>query len=183
MQLIILKCFRSCGFLNGGNGWFYGAQLLFHNQLICFCLTGLAVYHTNETHFPHWLSWRRLPLRRQRDWHCAEGSGTDGLDSQNQPLRFCDRCGFIHLFCMCCFQVQVEKIRTPEDHIGAVLERAKAEYIQKTYRIPSWSSAEDFLEKLAFRTGKLLKVWPDCGVSDKMNCQLGPRGTFVYSFL
>ncbi|XP_016358012.1 LOW QUALITY PROTEIN: nucleolar GTP-binding protein 2-like [Sinocyclocheilus anshuiensis] len=43
--------------------------------------------------------------------------------------------------------VQVEKIRNPEDHIGAVLERAKAEYIQKTYRIPSWSSAEDFLEK------------------------------------
>lgn len=56
-------------------------------------------------------------------------------------------------------QVQVEKIRNPEDHIGAVLERAKAEYIQKTYHIPSWNSAEDFLEKLAFRTGKLLKVW------------------------
>ncbi len=67
----------------------------------------------------------------------------------------------------------MEKIRTPEDHIGAVLERAKPEYIQKTYRIPSWSSAEDFLEKLAFRTGKLLKVWPDCGESDKTNCQLG----------
>lgn len=77
----------------------------------------------------------------------------------------------------------MEKIRSPEDHIGAVLERAKAEYIQKTYRIPSWSSAEDFLEKLAFRTGKLLKVWPDCGESDKTNCQLGPCGIFVYSFL
>lgn len=82
MQFIILKCFRSCGFLNGENGWVYGlvqAQLLCHNQLFCFCLTGLAVYHTNETHFPHWLSWRRLPLRRQRDWHCAEGSGTMAL--------------------------------------------------------------------------------------------------------
>ncbi len=77
----------------------------------------------------------------------------------------------------------MEKIRSPEDHIGAVLERAKAEYIQKTYRIPSWSSAEDFLEKLAFRTGKLLKVWPDCGESDKTNCQLGPCSIFVYSFL
>ena len=52
----------------------------------------------------------------------------------------------------------MEKIRNPEEHIGAVLERAKPEYIQKTYRIPTWSSAEDFLEKLAFRTGKLLKV-------------------------
>ncbi|KAK9960933.1 hypothetical protein ABG768_008764 [Culter alburnus] len=72
--------------------------------------------------------------------------------------------------------VQVEKIRTPEDHIGAVLERAKAEYIQKTYRIPSWSSAEDFLEKLAFRTGKLLKrgripffVKPPGGEMDEEN--------------
>lgn len=55
-------------------------------------------------------------------------------------------------------QVQVEKIKNPEEHIEAVLERAKPEYIQKTYRIPSWNSAENFLEKLAFRTGKLLKV-------------------------
>lgn len=55
-------------------------------------------------------------------------------------------------------KVQVEKIRNPEEHIGAVLERAKPEYIQKTYHVPTWNSAEDFLEKLAFRTGKLLKV-------------------------
>ncbi|XP_037683614.1 nucleolar GTP-binding protein 2 isoform X2 [Choloepus didactylus] len=54
--------------------------------------------------------------------------------------------------------VQVEKIKTPEDHIGAVLERAKPEYISKTYKIDSWENAEDFLEKLAFRTGKLLKL-------------------------
>lgn len=55
-------------------------------------------------------------------------------------------------------KVQVEKIKNPEEHIGPVLERAKPEYIQKTYRIPTWNSPEDFLEKLAFRTGKLLKV-------------------------
>uniref|UniRef100_A0A8C0HTE6 Nucleolar GTP-binding protein 2 n=1 Tax=Balaenoptera musculus TaxID=9771 RepID=A0A8C0HTE6_BALMU len=54
--------------------------------------------------------------------------------------------------------VQVEKIKTPEDHIGAVLERAKPEYITKMYKIDSWENAEDFLEKLAFRTGKLLKL-------------------------
>ena len=52
----------------------------------------------------------------------------------------------------------MEKIKHPEEHIPAVLERAKPEYIQKTYRIPTWSSPEDFLEKLAFRTGKLHKV-------------------------
>lgn len=55
-------------------------------------------------------------------------------------------------------KVQVEKIKNPEEHIGPVLERAKPEYVQKTYRIPTWNSPEDFLEKLAFRTGKLLKV-------------------------
>uniref|UniRef100_A0A8C5P793 Nucleolar GTP-binding protein 2 n=1 Tax=Leptobrachium leishanense TaxID=445787 RepID=A0A8C5P793_9ANUR len=54
--------------------------------------------------------------------------------------------------------VQVEKIKNPEDHISTVLERAKPEYISKTYRIESWENAEDFLEKLAFRTGKLLKT-------------------------
>ncbi|POI32955.1 hypothetical protein CIB84_003293 [Bambusicola thoracicus] len=53
--------------------------------------------------------------------------------------------------------VQVEKIKSPEDHISAVLERAKPEYIRKTYKIDFWEDTEDFLEKLASRTGKLLK--------------------------
>lgn len=56
------------------------------------------------------------------------------------------------------FQVQVEKIKSPEDHISAVLERAKPEYIRRTYKIDSWKDTEEFLEKLAARTGKLLKV-------------------------
>uniref|UniRef100_A0A672HCJ4 Nucleolar GTP-binding protein 2 n=1 Tax=Salarias fasciatus TaxID=181472 RepID=A0A672HCJ4_SALFA len=73
--------------------------------------------------------------------------------------------------------VQVEKIKDPEDHIGAVLERAKPEYIQKTYRIPSWTSAEDFLEKLAFRTGKLLKGGePDLATVSKMVLNDWQRG-------
>lgn len=77
--------------------------------------------------------------------------------------------------------VQVEKIRTPEDHIGAVLERAKAEYIQKTYRIPSWSSAEDFLEKLASRTGKLLKGGePDLSTVSKMVLNDWQRGRIPF---
>uniref|UniRef100_A0A8C2H3H5 Nucleolar GTP-binding protein 2 n=1 Tax=Cyprinus carpio TaxID=7962 RepID=A0A8C2H3H5_CYPCA len=77
--------------------------------------------------------------------------------------------------------VQVEKIRNPEDHIGGVLERAKAEYIQKTYRIPSWSSAEDFLEKLAFRTGKLLKGGePDLSTVSKMVLNDWQRGRIPF---
>ncbi|CAK6964339.1 nucleolar GTP-binding protein 2 [Scomber scombrus] len=77
--------------------------------------------------------------------------------------------------------VQVEKIKCPEEHIGAVLERAKPEYIQKTYRIPTWNSAEDFLEKLAFRTGKLLKGGePDLSTVSKMVLNDWQRGRIPF---
>uniref|UniRef100_A0A8C0K3U5 Nucleolar GTP-binding protein 2 n=1 Tax=Canis lupus dingo TaxID=286419 RepID=A0A8C0K3U5_CANLU len=77
--------------------------------------------------------------------------------------------------------VQVEKIKTPEDHIGAVLERAKPEYISKTYKIDSWENAEDFLEKLAFRTGKLLKGGePDFQTVGKMVLNDWQRGRIPF---
>uniref|UniRef100_A0A8C5LWJ9 Nucleolar GTP-binding protein 2 n=1 Tax=Leptobrachium leishanense TaxID=445787 RepID=A0A8C5LWJ9_9ANUR len=77
--------------------------------------------------------------------------------------------------------VQVEKIKNPEDHISTVLERAKPEYISKTYRIESWENAEDFLEKLAFRTGKLLKGGePDCQTVSKMVLNDWQRGRIPY---
>lgn len=77
--------------------------------------------------------------------------------------------------------VQVEKIKTPEEHIGAVLERAKPEYIQKTYKIPTWSSDEDFLEKLAFRMGKLLKGGePDLSTVSKMVLNDWQRGRIPF---
>lgn len=77
--------------------------------------------------------------------------------------------------------VQVEKIKTPEDHVGAVLERAKPEYISKTYKIDSWENAEDFLEKLAFRTGKLLKGGePDLQTVGKMVLNDWQRGRIPF---
>ncbi|XP_023438506.2 nucleolar GTP-binding protein 2 [Dasypus novemcinctus] len=77
--------------------------------------------------------------------------------------------------------VQVEKIKTPEDHIGAVLERAKPEYVSKTYKIDSWENAEDFLEKLAFRTGKLLKGGePDLQTVGKMVLNDWQRGRIPF---
>ena len=39
-----------------------------------------------------------------------------------------------------------------------VLERVNEQYLCKTYQLTEWSDATDFLEKLAMRTGKLLKV-------------------------
>ncbi|XP_068592091.1 nucleolar GTP-binding protein 2 [Cebidichthys violaceus] len=77
--------------------------------------------------------------------------------------------------------VQVEKIKNPEDHIGAVLERAKPEYIQKTYRIPTWNSPEEFLEKLAMRTGKLMKGGePDLSTVSKMVLNDWQRGRIPF---
>ncbi|XP_021055553.1 nucleolar GTP-binding protein 2 [Mus pahari] len=77
--------------------------------------------------------------------------------------------------------VQVEKIKAPQDHIGAVLERAKPEYISKTYKIESWESAEDFLEKLALRTGKLLKGGePDLLTVSKMVLNDWQRGRIPF---
>uniref|UniRef100_A0A7M4E3A2 Nucleolar GTP-binding protein 2 n=1 Tax=Crocodylus porosus TaxID=8502 RepID=A0A7M4E3A2_CROPO len=77
--------------------------------------------------------------------------------------------------------VQVEKIKSPEDHISAVLERAKPEYIRKTYKIDSWKDTEDFLEKLAFRTGKLLKGGePDMPTVSKMVLNDWQRGRIPF---
>ncbi|KAM5179509.1 nucleolar GTP-binding protein 2 [Mantella aurantiaca] len=77
--------------------------------------------------------------------------------------------------------VQVEKIKSPEDHITAVLERAKPEYIRKTYKIESWENAEDFLEKLAFKTGKLLKGGePDKQTVSKMVLNDWQRGRIPF---
>nr|XP_033810853.1 nucleolar GTP-binding protein 2 [Geotrypetes seraphini] len=77
--------------------------------------------------------------------------------------------------------VQVEKIQSPTDHIEAVLERAKPEYIRKTYKIESWEHAEDFLEKLAFRTGKLLKGGePDIQTVSKMVLNDWQRGRIPF---
>ncbi|XP_067389891.1 nucleolar GTP-binding protein 2 [Emydura macquarii macquarii] len=77
--------------------------------------------------------------------------------------------------------VQVEKIKSPEEHISAVLERAKPEYISKTYKIDSWKNADDFLEKLAFRTGKLLKGGePDVQTVSKMVLNDWQRGRIPF---
>ncbi|XP_068125146.1 nucleolar GTP-binding protein 2 isoform X2 [Hyperolius riggenbachi] len=77
--------------------------------------------------------------------------------------------------------VQVEKIKSPEDHIAAVLERAKPEYISKTYKIDSWENAEDFLEKLAYKTGKLLKGGePDRQTVSKMVLNDWQRGRIPF---
>lgn len=66
-----------------------------------------------------------------------------------------------HLNSVNCFQVRVENVKDPADHIDAVLERVRKEYLQRTYQLPStdeWNNAEEFLSKIALRSGRLLKV-------------------------
>lgn len=53
--------------------------------------------------------------------------------------------------------VRVELVQNPEDYVASVLERVKPEYLHKTYNINEWTDHIDFLEKLARRSGKLLK--------------------------
>ena len=55
-------------------------------------------------------------------------------------------------------KVRVERCETPEDYIPDLLARVKLDYIKKTYRLVDWTDANDFLEQVAQRTGKLLKV-------------------------
>ncbi|XP_065176047.1 nucleolar GTP-binding protein 2-like [Sycon ciliatum] len=53
--------------------------------------------------------------------------------------------------------VRIENIPNPDDHIPAVLKRIKAEHVQKMYGLQKWGDATDFLERLAQKTGRLLK--------------------------
>lgn len=55
-------------------------------------------------------------------------------------------------------KVRIENVQTPEIYIGPMLERVKEDYIKQTYKISAWESPEEFLEKLARRSGRLLKV-------------------------
>ncbi|XP_054155805.1 uncharacterized protein LOC128954254 [Oppia nitens] len=78
--------------------------------------------------------------------------------------------------------VRVENVKDPEDHIPEVLERVKREYLMKTYKIDEeWLDCEDFLVKMAERTGKLLKGGePDCNTVAKMILNDFQRGKLPY---
>ena len=64
----------------------------------------------------------------------------------------------IVIFSLSYEQVRVEYVKAPENHIPEVLSRVKKEYIVKTYGIDEWESPEHFLEQVAKKGGRLLKV-------------------------
>ncbi|TIB11589.1 hypothetical protein E3P89_01918 [Wallemia ichthyophaga] len=73
--------------------------------------------------------------------------------------------------------VRVENLATPPEHIGELLRRVRHEYLERTYQIKKpedgvWEGergAQDVLEKIAKRTGKLLRGGqPDQNAAAKM---------------
>lgn len=54
--------------------------------------------------------------------------------------------------------LRAEKIEEPIEHIPGILEKAKKEYLQKIYKLTSWTDHEDFVGQIALSYGKLLKV-------------------------
>ncbi|KAG7204918.1 hypothetical protein KM043_005310 [Ampulex compressa] len=77
--------------------------------------------------------------------------------------------------------VRVELVQNPEDYVSSVLTRVKPEYIRKTYKIPDWEDHIDFLEKLAHKSGKLLKKGePDITIVARMVLNDWQRGKLPF---
>lgn len=77
--------------------------------------------------------------------------------------------------------VRVEQVKSPEDYIPALLERVKPDYIKSTYKVEDWPNAENFLEQIARKSGKLLKGGePDLGTVAKMVLNDWQRGKIPY---
>lgn len=53
--------------------------------------------------------------------------------------------------------VRVELVQDPTEYVAAVLRRVKPEYLEKTYSVKGWKDHTDFLEKVAGKSGKLMK--------------------------
>jgi nuclear GTP-binding protein len=53
--------------------------------------------------------------------------------------------------------VRVEKVEDLVQHIDELLARVRRDHLVRTYSISEWDDAEDFLEKIARRSGRLLK--------------------------
>jgi len=77
--------------------------------------------------------------------------------------------------------VRVQNIEDPAEHIHAVLERVRPEFIARAYGISSWEDATDFLTQYAKKTGKLLKGGEaDLSTVAKMILQDWQRGKIPY---
>ncbi|KHJ84588.1 hypothetical protein OESDEN_15696 [Oesophagostomum dentatum] len=77
--------------------------------------------------------------------------------------------------------VRVENVKDPENHVQGVLDRVKPEHLKKHYGIDDWTDAEDFMTKVAFKQGRLLKAGePDITAVAKAVLNDFQRGKLPY---
>uniref|UniRef100_A0A1B6IAU4 Nucleolar GTP-binding protein 2 n=1 Tax=Homalodisca liturata TaxID=320908 RepID=A0A1B6IAU4_9HEMI len=77
--------------------------------------------------------------------------------------------------------VRIELCPDPEQYIDAVLDKVQRKYIARSYGIPDWTDGEDFLTKLAIKTGKLLKGGePNLPIVARMVLNDWQRGKLPY---
>ena len=77
--------------------------------------------------------------------------------------------------------VRVEQVPEPEQHVPLVLSRVKKEHLAAAYSVPDWTHCDDFLTKMAQRSGKLLKGGePDLGTVAKMVLNDFQRGKLPF---
>ncbi|CEF66406.1 Nuclear GTP binding protein [Strongyloides ratti] len=80
--------------------------------------------------------------------------------------------------------VRVENVKDPENHIQSVLDKVKKEHLCKHYGLTDFNGVDDFLEKIAKKTGRLLKGGePDYGTVSKMVLNDFQRGKLPYFVL
>ena len=78
---------------------------------------------------------------------------------------------------------RVENISSPQDHIPELLSRVQSRYLIRTYgpSVRDYTSAEDFLERLAKSSGRLLKGGePDLKTAAKMVLHDWLKGKIPY---
>ena len=77
--------------------------------------------------------------------------------------------------------VRVELVQDPTEYIPGVISKVKPQYLGKTYKVEKWESSADFLEKVAQKSGKLLKGGePDLNTVSKMILNDFQRGKLPY---
>jgi nuclear GTP-binding protein len=77
--------------------------------------------------------------------------------------------------------VRPEKLDAPDVYIQHILDRVKPAHMKAIYGIVEWNNAEDFLEKLARRGGRLLKGGePDICISARSVLVDWQRGKIPY---
>ncbi|EIE27819.1 NGP1NT-domain-containing protein, partial [Coccomyxa subellipsoidea C-169] len=77
--------------------------------------------------------------------------------------------------------VRVENLADATEHIKAVIDRIKPEYLRRAYKVRTWTDAEDFLTKLAQASGKLMRGGePDLNTAAKMVLYDWQRGKIPF---